>query len=81
MIRIISSFIFKVIYIFSTYINPSTNKSWEDIRQMLREEVRHPRVREWANYILDNVINSNTEASITTGGMAQNLKTQMLQFL
>ena len=71
----------KVIYIFSTYINTSTNKSWEDIRQMLREEVRHPRVREWANYILDSVINSNTEASIKTDGMAQNLKTQMLQFL
>jgi len=48
---------------------------------MLREEVRHPRVREWANYILDNVINGNTEVSIQTAGMAENLKTQMLQFL
>lgn len=45
----------KVNEISSSYINSNSNKTWVDLRNKFREEVRHPRIREWANKVIDDL--------------------------
>ena len=53
----------EAINIFNTYMVNNSTKTWEDIRTMIRERVRHIRVREWANKVI-NDLNSDISASI-----------------
>lgn len=68
----------KVISIFTNEVKTNTLNTWEDIRQLIREEVRHPHVRAWANKVLDDLPASST--AITTSGLANTLKTNMWTF-
>lgn len=65
----------KAIEIFETYVNSSY--TWEDVREHLRDEVRHARAREWAvnevNKISTNTI-SNSYISTLKTGMANLIK-------
>jgi len=36
-------------------INQSPAFSWEDIRKKIRDNVRHPVVRAWANKVIESV--------------------------
>jgi hypothetical protein len=47
----------KVIDIFNAKVMP--DYSWEDIRQSIRDEVRHKYIREWAIKIIDTMIANN----------------------
>ena len=47
----------KVIDIFNAKVIP--DYSWEDIRQSIRDEVRHKYIREWAIKIIDTMIANN----------------------
>lgn len=69
----------KVLQIFTDEVKTNTLNTWEDIRQLLREEVRHPHVRAWANKVLDELPASST--NITTQGLSNTLKTNMWVFL
>jgi len=69
----------KVISIFATYIKTNTTKSWEDIREYIRDEVRHPQVRAWANKVLDDLPTNTT--NIKTSNLAATLRQNMWNFL
>ena len=68
----------KVIEIFDTYFN--NRNSWEDIRAKLREDVRHPKVREWAIYVLGNAQGNNNNTAVASTNVT-NLKSNMSNFL
>lgn len=42
----------KVIEVFKAYVN--SNYTWEDIREHIRDEVRHKAIREWATVVINN---------------------------
>lgn len=54
----------KVIDIFNAKVMP--DYSWEDIRQSIRNEVRHKYVREWAIKIIDTMIANNANRNNST---------------
>ena len=45
----------KANYIFSTYVQSGASRTWESIREIIREEVRHPAVRAWANKVINDL--------------------------
>lgn len=68
----------KVIEIFDTYFNG--HNSWEDIRAIIREEVRHAPTREWAIKVIDNA-QGNSANSVVASATVSTLKTNMAYFL
>ncbi len=50
----------KVNEIATNYIDVNSNKAWIDLREKFREDVRHPRIREWANKVIDDFELQNT---------------------
>ena len=66
----------KVNDIFKNYVNP--NESWERIREIIREEVRHPHVRAWANLAIDTVKGDRQKPQ---NGDLDGLKNKMIEFL
>ena len=67
----------KAIEIFTTKVTTSTTNSWEDIRTMIREEVRHAAAREWAIRVIDQ----KKDTSIKSSGMSAILTSAMSTFL
>ena len=71
----------KVINIFKTMIN-NTN-GWEDVRNAVRDQVRHPRVREWGMKCLDYEIAQINDATalLTDSTHLASIVSNMTQFL
>lgn len=69
----------KAMEIFNTYINNETTYSWEDIRNKLREEVRHSAAREWAIQTVN--LQQENEVIITNNGVLGNVREEMMKFL
>ena len=72
----------KAIDILRTYINP--NYSWEDIHELARDEIRHTRVREWLNKVIDFGASQSSWTNngvITDQASASTLVTYMSFFL
>ena len=68
----------KVIEIFDTYFNG--HNSWEDIRAIIREEVRHAPTREWAIKVIDKAQGNNSN-NVVASATVSTLKTNMSYFL
>lgn len=68
----------KVIEIFDTYFDG--HNSWEDIRAIIREEVRHAPTREWAIKVIDNA-QGNSANNVVASATISTLKTNMAYFL
>lgn len=72
----------KAIDILRTYINP--NYSWENLHEMARDQIRHTRVREWLNKVIDYGASQTSWTSngvITDQASASTLVTFMQWFL
>lgn len=69
----------KVISLFLRNVTTTTTKSWEEVRELIRDEVRHPQVRAWANKILDDLPTNST--NIRSAGLAATLRQNMWNFL
>lgn len=68
----------KAIKVFEDYANSSN--SWEKVREILRDTIRHPKVREYAISVLNSAQSSaNNTAGITTA--AATLQANMKKFL
>ena len=66
----------KVIEIFEAKV--SNDYSWEDVRQSIRDEIRHRYVREWAIKIVDTMIANNMSRNSST---LSTMRTAMSYFL
>lgn len=69
----------KVIDIFNNYIN--TANTWETVRQVLRDDVRHPRVREWAIKIIDSLKGGDSDIISQPSSKQTAAKTNMSYML
>lgn len=54
----------EAIYLFKTYVVSGSSKTWEGLRDLVREEVRHTHVREWAIKAIDAYKNSTMNSNI-----------------
>ena len=61
----------RAIEIFNNNIHQGSTKSWNDIRELLRDDVRHASVRAWANYVLDNYITENPNSKPATTNQSE----------
>lgn len=69
----------KVISLFNSYVKSNTSvTSWEGLREIIREEVRHPHVRAWANKIINELPAS---AETNDSEVCTTLKANMQDFL
>ena len=69
----------KAMEIFNTYINTETTYSWEDIRDKIREEVRHSAAREWAIQTVN--LKQEANLAITNNTALGEIKAEMKKFL
>ena len=65
----------KAIKLFKDHVKSSTMDSWENVRQLVREEIRHAAVREWAIYAIQQCSSTAITAS------AESIKAEMRKFL
>ena len=66
----------KVIKLFIDMINHNPAYTWEDIRKKIRDNVRHPVIRAWANKIIEGITD---DTSIAATGDATLLASRMKQ--
>ncbi len=64
--------------IFKTYVN--SNTTWEQVREMLRDSVRHPKIREYAISVLNAAKGNNDNSATITANLAT-IQGNMKKFL
>ena len=61
-------------------ITSKNGESWEKIRVLIRDNVKHYAVRAWANKVIDFIINSNNNMNIIDSNQLQNILNLMILF-